>query len=177
MGEGSLNEKVISVLYKVFGDSLYFEFTLSSNSEVENKTARFIFNDDDKSFEFEAEIDENEEEDDEVFYLDCVRCGNSYPMNEECACLEIYTKIVEPPLKFKNEIEKIRSICKEMEAKDIAYLDWDEYFISKGYKATLNTELEISLNKLKILITNKNNTLPLEINFIQGKFAGWLSKK
>lgn len=64
-----------------------------------------------------------------------------------------------------------------MEKKDISYTDWAEFFKSKGYKAKLNINLEILLSKTKFIISNKKNKLPLEINFIEGKFAGWLVKK
>jgi len=36
--------------------------------------------------------------------------------------------------------------------------------------------LEIYFNQFTFLIDNKDNKLPLEINFIEGKFAGWVKK-
>jgi len=116
-------------------------------------------------------------DEDDVDYIDCNRCGNSHKVDTECDCNQISTKIVAPPIKFKEDVEKIRAVCKKMEKEDIAYVEWADFFISKGYKAKLNIDLEISLNKFKFLITNKNNKLPLEINFIEGKLAGWIIKK
>jgi hypothetical protein len=57
MGEDILEKKLLSILYKVFSDTLYFKFTLSCNNDVENKTAKIIFNAKTKSYDFEMEID------------------------------------------------------------------------------------------------------------------------
>jgi hypothetical protein len=127
------------------------------------------------SYEFETEIDEENEEDD--MYIDCDRCGNSHLLDVECDCAKIITKVVESPIEFQKEIEKIRKVCIEMEEKDIEYIKWTDYFISKGFKAKINFNLEISLSTFKFMITNKNNKLPIEINFIEGKFVGWIKTK
>jgi hypothetical protein len=175
MGEASFEDVIYSVLYKVFGNSLDFEFTLSCGSDYENKTARIVFNEDENSYEFETEIDEENEEED--MNIDCDRCGSSHLLGVECDCAKIITKVVESPIEFQKEIEKIRKVCIEMEEKDIEYIKWTDYFISKGFKAKINFNLEISLSTFKFMITNKNNKLPIEINFIEGKFAGWIKTK
>ena len=178
MGEDILEKKILSILYKVFSDTLYFKLTLSCNSDVENKTAKIIFNAKNKSYDIEVEIDqESDLATEKIEYNDCDRCGNSYAINSECECSQNSTKIIEPPIKFKIEIDKIRDVCSQMEKKDISYTDWAEFFKSKGYNTKININLEILLSKAKFIISNKKNKLPLEINFIEGKFAGWLVKK
>ena len=49
-------------------------------------------------------------------------------------------------------------------------------FTSKGYDAKQLFKLEIYFNQFTFLIDNKDNKLPLAINFIEGKFAGWVKK-
>jgi len=61
MGEDILEKQLLSILYKVFSDTLYFKFTLSCNNDVENKTAKIIFNTKTKSYHFEMVIDQESE--------------------------------------------------------------------------------------------------------------------
>lgn len=177
MGEGGLQQDVINALFKVFGETLNFEFTLSCNSDVENKSAKIVLDKKNRCYVFETVIEDISDAEEEADYHECSRCGGSYLANTECECSKIETKIVAPPLKFKDEVENIRLICKEMEEKKIAYVDWADFLISKGYKAKLNINLEISSNTFRFRLANKVNKLPPEINFIEGKFAGWLPKK
>lgn len=48
--------------------------------------------------------------------------------------------------------------------------------MSIGYHAKQKFRLEIIFIHFTFVITNKANKLPLEINFIEGKFAGWIKK-
>ncbi len=68
-------------------------------------------------------------------YIDCERCGSLHAIDSECECSYNSTKIIEPPTKFKIEIDKIRNVCSQMEEKDISYAAWTDFFKSKGYKA------------------------------------------
>ena len=47
MGEGSLDEEVLAVLFEVFGDTLEFQLTLSCNSDWESISACIKFNEED----------------------------------------------------------------------------------------------------------------------------------
>lgn len=174
MGEAPLDDKTMSALYKVFGDSLSFEFTLSCNDDVENKTARIIYDARKRAYVFETLIDEESAHEQETYYIRCDRCGNLNPLDASCECARIATKIVDPPSRFKKDIDEIRRVCRMIEKENIPYGDWVEFFVSKGYKATSNLNLTVSLGKTSVMITNKANPLPLEINFIEGMFAGWL---
>ncbi len=171
MGEESLEDEILEVLYNVFGNSSHFEFSLACGDDYENKSASIVLNAD--VYEFETEIEEDEEDDEDEDVVTCNRCGNWYSLDSECDCASIDSKIIENSL-HKDEIDKIRKVCKEMEEEDIEYSQWANYFLSKGYNAKKVFNLEITLEQFTFEITNKENNLPLEINFIEGKFAGWV---
>ena len=65
MGEGSLDEEVLAVLYEVFGDALEFQLTLSCNSDWESISACIIFNEEEDKYYCDTEVTESSEEDDE----------------------------------------------------------------------------------------------------------------
>lgn len=177
MGEGSIENEILSILYSVFGDSLEFELTLSCGSESENLTMSIVLNTNTDLVEIETFLEEDEgdwNEEDEDF-VQCSRCGTMHPLDSECDCVNIKSSIVESTL-YKEEIEKIRAVCKEIEIKEIPYSEWANFFTSKGYDAKQLFKLEIYFNQFTFLIDNKDNKLPLEINFIEGKFAGWVKK-
>jgi hypothetical protein len=65
MGEGSLDEEVLAVLYEVFGDALEFQLTLSCNSDWESISACIIFNEEEDKYYCDTEVTESSEEDDD----------------------------------------------------------------------------------------------------------------
>ena len=175
MGEGSIKKEILSILYSVFGEKLYFELTLSCGSDSENLSMSIILNENTDLVEIETNLEEEDEEDEEEDCYECSRCKKMYPVNSECDCVNIKSNVVESTL-YKEEIEKIRAVCKEIKMKEIPYSEWANFFTSKGYDAKQLFKLEIYFNQFTFLIDNKDNKLPLEINFIEGKFAGWVKK-
>ena len=179
MGEGSLDEEVLAVLYEVFGDALEFQLTLSCNSDWESISASIIFNEEEDKYYCDTEVtessEEEDEEDEEEFYYECSRCKKLYPENSECDCVNIKSNVVESTL-YKEEIKKIRAVCKEIESEKIDYFEWESFFKSKGYNSKKNFNLEIIFDQVTFEISHKDNKLPLEISFIEGKFAGWIKK-
>ena len=65
MGEGSLDEEVLAVLYEVFGDTLEFQLTLSCNSDWESISACIKFNEEEDKYYCDTEVTESSEEEDE----------------------------------------------------------------------------------------------------------------
>ena len=174
MGEKSLSKEELKVLYEIFGKSLFFEISLSCGNDNENLTAQVVLNQVINEHEIVTELEEEEDEE-EIHYLKCSRCGTLNPEDEECQCSSINTDVVKPEA-YQNEINNLRLICREMDEKEIEYSKWATFFQEKGFNATQKLNLEIQLDEFTFLITNKENTLPLKINFIEGKFAGWIKK-
>ena len=65
MGEGSLDEEVLAVLYEVFGDTLEFRLTLSCNSDWESISACIKFNEEEDKYYCDTEVTESSDEDDD----------------------------------------------------------------------------------------------------------------
>ena len=175
MGEKSLNKEELEVLYEIFGKSLFFEISLSCGNDNENLTAEVVLNQVNKEYEVVTELEEEEDDEEEIHYLKCSRCGTLNPEDEECQCNSIKTEVIETEV-YQNEINNLRLICREMHEKEIEYSKWATFFQEKGFDATQKLNLEIKLDEFTFLITNKENTLPLKINFIEGMFAGWIKK-
>ena len=74
MGEGSLDEEVLAVLFEVFGDTLEFQLTLSCNSDWESISACIKFNEEEDKYYCDTEVtgsseeEEDEEEDEETYH-------------------------------------------------------------------------------------------------------------
>ena len=65
MGEGSLDEEVLAVLYEVFEDTLEFRLTLSCNSDWESISGCIKFNEEEDKYYCDTEVTESSEEEDE----------------------------------------------------------------------------------------------------------------
>ena len=74
MGEGSLDEEVLAVLFEVFGDTLEFRLTLSCNYDWESISACIKFNEEEDKYYCDTEVtgsseeEEDEEEDEETYH-------------------------------------------------------------------------------------------------------------
>ena len=65
MGEGSLDDEELAVLYEVFGDALEFQLTLSCNSDWENISANIIFNEVENKYYCSSEVSESSDEEED----------------------------------------------------------------------------------------------------------------
>lgn len=163
LGEGALNNETLKVLYDIFEDSLTFELYLSCGGDTESLSAEIVFDKEKNTHLFETDIQESEDD-----YED------DYEIKESSE-----PKVV-PAKEHLEEIEKIKEVCIEMHEKEVAFSDWVDFLKSKGYTVENPTYVspEIIFDKFTFVISNKENLddMPSEINFIAGKFAGWIKR-
>ena len=164
MGESRLSDEVLKVLFQLFNESLSFELYISCADDSESLTTKIIFDEEKKSYELITIINESEEDFEDV--------GYEYKESSE-------PRVV-PAKEYIEEIEKIKEVCIEMHEKEIAFSDWVDFLKSKGYNVENPTYVspEIIFDKFTFVISNKENfdDMPSEINFIAGKFAGWIKR-
>jgi hypothetical protein len=157
LGEGALNNETLKVLYEIFEDSLTF------GGDTESLSAEIVFDKEKNTHLFETDIQESEDD-----YED------DYEIKESSE-----PKVV-PAKEHLEEIEKIKEVCIEMHEKEVAFSDWVDFLKSKGYTVENPTYVspEIIFDKFTFVISNKENLddMPSEINFIAGKFAGWIKR-
>ena len=162
MGESRLSDEDLKVLFQLFDESLSFELYISCANDSESLTTKIIFDEEKKSYELITIINEPEEDFEDVGYE---HKESSEPR-------------VVPSKEHVEEIEKIKEVCIEMHEKEIAFSDWVDFLKSKGYNVENPTYVspEIIFDQFTFVISNKDNwdDMPSEINFIAGKFAGWI---
>lgn len=178
MGEGSLDDEVLAVLYEVFGDTLEFQITLSCNSEWETISSNLIFDKEENKYYFESEVTESSDEEE---YYDEDYDEEWY---EEESIAEQEDQSPPPKIditpEMSIEIDKIRELCREMNIQDVHWKEWENFFKGKGYsvEVKLFTMIIIKLPGFNFVVDNKENDgVPEEAHFYEGKFAGWIESK
>lgn len=174
MGEGSLDDEELAVLYEVFGDALEFQLTLSCNSDWENISANIIFNEVENKYYCSSEVSESSDEEEDY----------DEEWDEEESLAEQEDQSPPPKIDITSEmsieIDKIQEVCREMNIQDIHWKEWGNFFIGKGYSVEVKsiTMIIIKLPDFNFVVDNKENSgVPEEAHFYEGKFAGWVESK